>query len=156
MDKMISMSLEEIKPYPNNPRKNDAAVDKVAESIETFGFNQPIVVDTDGVIIVGHTRRLAAIKLGLTDVPVIVADLPVDKANAYRLADNKVSEFSSWDYEKLYQELQDIDMDMTVLGFEEMASELDLDDFFDEEEEKEPKEPKIIICPHCGEPFTDE
>ena len=87
--KVIDKKLAEITPYAQNPRKNDEAVDKVAASIQEFGFKQPIVVDKDGIIIVGHTRYKAAQKLGLETVPVLVADdLTDEQAKAYRLADN--------------------------------------------------------------------
>lgn len=99
--------LSEIKPYENNPRHNDSAVDAVAESIREFGFRQPIVVDKDGVIIVGHTRYKAALKLGLEQVPVHVAtDLTPEQARAYRIADNRSSELSDWNYELLAIELE--------------------------------------------------
>ena len=89
--------LSEIKPYPGNPRVNDAAVAAVAASIREFGFRQPIVVDEDGVIIVGHTRWKAARKLGLETVPVHVAmGLTPAQVKAYRLADNKTGELSDW------------------------------------------------------------
>ncbi len=78
--------IDTIKPYPANPRQNDNAVDAVARSLREFGFRQPVVVDADGVIIVGHTRYKAAQQLGLTHIPVHVADLPADKARAYRIA----------------------------------------------------------------------
>src|ERR1017187_4265617 len=94
--------IETIRPYANNPRTNDAAVDAVAASIKEFGFRQPIVVDEDGVIIVGHTRYKAALKLGLTEVPVHVAvGLSPAQAKAYRLADNQTASLSSWDDDKL-------------------------------------------------------
>ena len=98
--------LETIRPYPNNPRRNDEAVQAVAASIREFGWKQPIVVDRDGVIIVGHTRYKAAQELGLEKVPVLVADdLTEEQARAYRLADNKVAEFSFFDTEKLTAEI---------------------------------------------------
>jgi DNA modification methylase len=110
-----------IRPYENNPRLNDAAVDAVAASIREFGFRQPIVVDEQGVIIVGHTRYKAALKLGLTEVPVHVAvGLSPLQARAYRLADNQTAQLSGWDDEKLAQELaqlQDQDFDLGLTGF---------------------------------------
>lgn len=88
--------LDEIRPYKNNPRKNDQAVDAVAESIREFGFRQPIVIDKNGVIIAGHTRYKAAKSLGLTEVPCeIASDLTDEQAKAYRLADNKSGELAS-------------------------------------------------------------
>lgn len=117
-----SVRLEDITPYERNPRKNDAAVDKVAASIREFGFQQPIVCDAAGVIIVGHTRYKAAQKLGLDTVPVVFADLPEEKAKAYRLADNKTGEFAEWDLGLLDLELGDITgIDMTEFGFEPNA-----------------------------------
>jgi site-specific DNA-methyltransferase (adenine-specific) len=91
-----------IRPYANNPRLNDAAVDAVAKSIKEFGFRQPIVVDEDSVIIVGHTRYKAALKLGLTHVPVhVAAGLTPAQAKAYRLADNQTASIATWDDDKL-------------------------------------------------------
>lgn len=125
--------LAELKPYENNPRYNDEAVDYVAASIDTFGFKQPIVIDKDSVIVCGHTRYKAAKKLGLAKVPCIMADdLTDEQIKAYRLADNKVSEKALWDYTLLDEEIEGIDgIDMTDFGFE----------FFDDaEEEEQPKE----------------
>jgi hypothetical protein len=98
--------LSEIRPYPGNPRTNDDAVDAVAASIKEFGFRQAIVVDADGVIVVGHTRYKAAQKLGLEKVPVHVAtDLTPEQIKAYRIADNKTAELSDWNYDLLPIEL---------------------------------------------------
>lgn len=123
--KIIDKKLAEITPYPQNPRKNDEAVDKVAASIKEFGFKQPIVVDGDGIIIVGHTRYKAAQKLGLKTVPVLVADdLTEEQAKAYRLADNKTNEFAEWDFELLDLELFDVgDIDMEQFGFDLTVAE---------------------------------
>ena len=123
--------LSEIKPYPNNPRLNDDAVDAVVNSIREFGFRQPIVVDSDGVIICGHTRFKAAEKLGLAKVPVHVAkDLTPEQIKAYRIADNKTAELAEWNYDLLpieLGELQSCDFDLSLLGFdqEELAKLLD-------------------------------
>ena len=147
------MRLDEIRPYENNPRKNDEAVQAVANSIREFGFKQPIVVDADGVIIVGHTRYKAAQMLGLETAPVLVADdLSDDKVKAYRLADNKVGELAGWDFAELAKELAKIDMDMSEFGFTEAFDDSVLDDLFAEAPEKE-KEPHKVRCPHCGEWF---
>jgi ParB-like chromosome segregation protein Spo0J len=89
-------AVDDVKPYDRNPRLNDPAVDAVARSITEYGWRQPIVVDRDGVIVVGHTRWKAAKKLGLAQVPVHVADLPPEKAKAYRLADNATAQNSAW------------------------------------------------------------
>lgn len=115
---IVEKRLDEIRPYANNPRKNDEAVQAVANSIREFGFKQPIVVDADGVIIVGHTRYKAAQMLGLETVPVLVADdLSDDKVKAYRLADNKTNELAEWDLSALEMELEHINMDMEQFGF---------------------------------------
>lgn len=114
------MPIGDIKPYERNPRKNAAAVDYVANSIKEFGFKQPIVVDADHVIVVGHTRWLAAKKLKMKTVPVLVADdLTPEQTKAYRLADNKTNEFSEWDDDLLDLEMDDLsDIDMSLFGFE--------------------------------------
>src|SRR5437879_4086962 len=113
--------VDSIRPYENNPRHNDAAVDAVAASIREFGFRQPIVVDEHGVIIVGHTRYKAALRLGLTEVPVHVAvGLSPEKVKAYRLADNQTATLAQWDDDKLVQELaqlREIDFDLALTGF---------------------------------------
>lgn len=117
-----NVRTENIQMYDKNPRKNDAAVSKVAESIKQFGFKQPIVVDRDGVIIAGHTRYKAAIELGLDEVPVLYAnDLTDAQVKAYRLADNKTAEYSEWDVDLLageLGELEELDFDMLPFGFE--------------------------------------
>ena len=118
---------DELIPYINNPRINDYAVDKVAASIAEFGFNVPIVIDKDNVIITGHTRLKAAKKLKLDKVPTISADdLTKAQVKAFRIADNKVSEYASWDEDLLKLELQDltnIGADLDPIGFE--TDELD-------------------------------
>jgi len=114
-------SLSEIRPYPGNPRVNDQAVDAVAASIREFGFRQPIVVDEAGVIIVGHTRYKAALKLGLEKVPVhVAAGLTPAQAKAYRIADNQSATLSHWNDDLLTQELlqlQQMDCDLNLTGF---------------------------------------
>ena len=121
--------LAKIKPYENNPRLNDAAIDAVAESIRRFGFRQPIVVDTGGVIVVGHTRWKAARKLGLKKIPVHVAtDLTAEQIRAYRIADNKTNELAEWNLDLLSIELAELsDVDWSLLGFDsdELAQLLD-------------------------------
>lgn len=126
---IIEMSVEELIPYENNPRKNDDAVEKVALSISAFGFKVPIVIDANNVIVTGHTRLRAAKKLGITTVPCIKADdLTDEQIKAFRLADNKVAEFSQWDEEKLMKELDELGtIDMSLYGF----------DFPDDEEGEE-------------------
>ena len=116
---IVEMQLSELKPYDNNPRHNDVAVQPVANSIREFGFKVPIVVDAGNVIIAGHTRYRAAQQLGLDTVPCIVADdLSPQQVKAFRLADNKVSEFATWDPDAMMEELQGIlEIDMSEFGF---------------------------------------
>jgi len=115
--------ITDIRPYENNPRLNDDAVDAVAASLQEFGFRQPIVVDTEGVIIVGHTRYKAALKLGLEKVPVHVArGLTPAQVKAYRIADNRTADLAVWDYELLpieLSELKGMEFDLSLLGFSE-------------------------------------
>lgn len=117
---IMQMKLSELKPYENNPRINDEAVEKVAESIRQFGFNQPIVVDENNVIVVGHTRYRAARKLGIDKVPVYqLKGLSEEQYRAYRLADNKTAEFAEWDMDLLNLELDEItNIDMADFGFD--------------------------------------
>lgn len=111
-----------VRPYPHNPRKNQGAIEKVAASLREFGWRQPIVVDPEMVVIVGHTRLMAAQRLGMSEVPVHVADLPPEKVKAYRLADNRVGEEAEWDMDLLAQELGDLrldEYDLSLTGFDE-------------------------------------
>jgi ParB-like chromosome segregation protein Spo0J len=109
-------------PYARNPRKNTGAIDKVAASLKEFGWKQPIVVDAEGVVVVGHTRLIAAQKLGWAEVPVLVAgDLTPTQIKAYRLADNRTNEEAEWDNELLALELADLniqDFDLALTGFD--------------------------------------
>ncbi len=146
--KIIMMPLESIKPYANNPRNNDNAVEMVAQSIRDFGFKNPIIVDKDNVIIAGHTRLKAAYKLGLKEAPVIVADdLNEDKVKAFRLVDNRTAEVAAWDFAKLEEELKNIEMPMEAFDFdfedmgfdpEEEPQEIVEDDAPEVDEENEP------------------
>ena len=170
--KVEQRKTADIKPYDKNPRDNDGAVEAVARSIREYGFRQPIVVDADGVIIVGHTRWKAAQKLGLDEVPVHVAtDLTPTQIKAYRIADNKVAELASWDMDLLpieLSELRGMDVDLELLGFspEELAKLLDGDlaeGLTDPDDVPEPPAEPVTqpgdlwllgtytTCPHCGE-----
>lgn len=124
---IIEKSVDELIPYAQNPRCNEAAVDAVASSIQSFGFNVPCVIDANNVLITGHTRLKAAKKLGLKTVPCICADsLTPAQVKAYRLADNKVSELATWDMDLLESELaqlDDLQFDMTPFGFEEISDD---------------------------------
>ena len=148
---IVEKKLHELKPYENNPRKNDEAVEYVANSIKEFGFKQPIVIDNNGVIVAGHTRYRAAQQLKLKTVPCVIADdLTEEQIKAYRLADNKTAEIAGWDFPLLDMELADISMDMEQFGFKDFDHS-DIDDFFKDAEEVEKEEqPHIITCPHCG------
>ncbi|MCZ2343209.1 MAG: ParB N-terminal domain-containing protein [Bacteroidales bacterium] len=123
--------LAALKPYPGNPRQNDEAVDAVAASLREFGFRQPIVVDPDFVIVCGHTRYKAAIRLGLEKVPVHIAqDLSPEQIRAYRIADNQTASLATWDNDRLPIELsalQEMNYDLGLLGFgqDELAKLLD-------------------------------
>ena len=142
---IINKLLTEIKPYEKNPRKNDGAVQYVAASIKEFGFKVPIVIDKDGVIVAGHTRYKAAKKLGLNEVPCIVADdLNEEQIKAFRLADNKVAEKAEWDFDLLSSEMDDLfDFDMTVFGFEVEEEETEVVE--DEFEAEVPEEPYVKL-----------
>ena len=117
-EKIVYKKVEDLIPYENNPRLNDNGVEALAESIKEFGFKVPIIIDTDGVIVAGHTRLKACKKLGIEEVPCIVADdLTDEQVKAFRLADNKVAELSDWDLDKLKEEIEELDIDMTKYGF---------------------------------------
>ena len=119
--KIFDVALSELKAYKNNPRKIPSeAVDAVVNSIKEFGFKVPVIIDSDNVLIAGHTRVEAAKKLGFTEVPCVIADdLNEQQMKAFRLADNKTSELSSWDFEKLDVELKNLDFNMAEFGFNE-------------------------------------
>ena len=148
------ISLADLKPYENNPRRNDSAVDAVAKSIKEFGWKQPVVIDSDNVIVCGHTRFKAAQKLGLEKVPCIVADdLTSEQIKAFRLVDNKTAELAGWDFEKLDAELASLDgltFDMKDFGFGD-SPHIDFEQINEltEESYKEPKQ-KQLTCPKCG------
>lgn len=166
--RIVERRLSELRPYKDNPRKNDGAVDAVMESIKEFGFLVPIVIDVNDEIVAGHTRYKAARRLGIKTAPCITADdLTEEQIIAYRLVDNKTQELSGWDFAKLISELRELtsDFDMSLFGFgyleeEEKAeksepkeqtirsgSELSLDDFGDET--------FACTCPSCGFRFND-
>lgn len=163
--KIVYVKLADLRPYENNPRNNDNAVQYVRNSIEEFGFRVPLVIDKDNVIVCGHTRYKAAVQIGLEEVPCILADdLTEDQINAFRLADNKTQELAEWDWNKIGIELDSITgIDMSLMGFEEFidqtdpgelpekklkgGAEIDLDSFGDEE--------FTYVCPCCGFRFNE-
>ena len=155
---VINLPIDELKAYENNPRViSEYAVKAVVRSIREFGFKVPIIVDENRVIIAGHTRLLAAKELGLKEVPCIVAnDLTPEQVKAFRLADNKTSELSGWDFDKLDIELEDLkelNLDMSEFGFL-MKDDVDMNDFFDDAEPHSKANSgstgRHIICPECG------
>lgn len=141
----IKKKLSEIKPYENNPRFNDEAVEDVMESIKQCSYIAPIIIDEDGVILAGHTRYKALTKLGYKECDVIVvAGLTEEQKKKYRLYDNKTGEFASWDQKKLSEELSDVDF---------MGYDFGQPVFVMPEEEIGEKEKKTKVCPCCGEVF---
>lgn len=137
---IVNKKLEELKPYENNPRFNDDAVQYVANSIKEFGFKVPIVIDKNGVIVAGHTRYKASMELGLKEVPCIVADdLTEKQIQAFRIADNKTNDAAGWNDDILGIELKDVmgDIDMTDFGFGDfelsmLTDDMDPDGYDDE------------------------
>lgn len=148
---IIEKRIEELIPYENNPRKNETAVEYVANSIKEFGFKVPIIIDKNNVVVAGHTRLKAAKMLKLDVVPCVVADsLSDEQVKAFRLVDNKTAEIAEWDNESLGQELDSLadKVDMKQFGFIEDES-LYNDDFYTDAEPKE-KSKKKVTCPCCG------
>ena len=146
--KVEERKLTELKPYKNNPRNNDESIPYVAESIKKFGFQQPIVIDKNGVIVAGHTRYCAAKYLSMKTVPCVIADdLTEEQIKAYRLADNKLGELASWDNALLGDELEEL-MDEGCDGIQEYFddSKFPINDDLDVKE--------VCTCPHCK--YTDE
>lgn len=141
--------IKSIRPYEKNPRRNDEAVDAVAASIKEFGWQQPIVVDKDGVIIAGHTRYKAAKKLKCDTVPVVVADdLTEDQVKAYRLADNKTGELAEWDTALLGEELAELaDFDMAQFGFD--FDSLNEDSAESKQREEAPYHENVSVVVEC-------
>lgn len=117
------VAIKDIQPYDNNPRKNDQTVDLLKRSISEFGFKVPVILDSKGVLIAGHTRVLAAKELGIKEVPAVIAeDLTEEQVRAFRILDNKVQEYSTWDYDKLATEMDAIlesEYDILMTGFRE-------------------------------------
>lgn len=149
---IIEKNIADLKDYENNPRHNDGAVEAVAESIKAFGFKVPVIIDGNGVIVAGHTRKKAAALLGLASVPCIVADdLTPEQIKAFRLADNKTAELAEWDFEALEKELAELtafDVDMSAFGFDESIFEEETPDLGEAlDEERETLQEKYIIPP---------
>lgn len=170
-----SIEIGQIKPYWRNPRKNDSAVNSVRQSIENYGFNVPIVLDTDFTIIAGHTRYKAAMQLEFKEIPCIILDIDEKKAKEYRIADNKTNELATWDYENLIPELRELDiesmqpffMDMDLtnmlnpvqMNFEPVTEEEvqerqeKMENNFTETNQETVSSMVEVICPDCGHEF---
>jgi len=160
-------AIASLRPCDTNPRSiPDAAVAKVAASIERFGWRQPVVVDGDGVVVAGHVRLLAARRLGLTEVPVHVAsDLSPEEVRAYRLADNRSAEEAAWDHDLLAGELAALDLDLrAATGFEDVEIDrllgaMPLEDGAPPESATEEVDVDGFdlphTCPRCGFSFDD-
>ena len=161
--------IDKLIEYARNPRKNDHAVDRVAAAIREFGFRVPVVAKSDGTVVDGHLRLKAAKKLGLTEVPVVLADDMTDlQIKAFRLSVNKMAEFAEWDDELLALELGELhaaDFDMALLGFDagELSSAMGLDSLPDQSEpessskEIDPDDYKMgCMCPKCGFEFDNK
>lgn len=149
---IVMRKIGELKPYENNPRHNDMAVDAVAASIQQFGFKNPVIIDKDGVIVAGHTRYKAAKKLGITDIPCISADdLSDEQIKAFRLADNKTAELAEWDEDLLGKEMQGIiNIDMSQFGFSVGEDELG-EEMQDDKHTLKVKIPQYEITGECPE-----
>lgn len=145
------VDIDDIKPYENNPRFNDNAVEYVKNSIKEFGFKVPMILDKDNKIVCGHTRYKSALELGLKEIPVIYADdLTEEQIKAFRIADNKVSEFADWDYELLDEELENIDIDMTEFGVEDIEADIEPLEYNEPVGGgSEPKVKEKVQCPNC-------
>lgn len=173
--KVKKIPITKIKPYWRNPRKNDGAVASVRLSIENYGFNVPLVVDPNFVIIAGHTRYKAALQLEFDELPCVVLDIDERKAKEYRIADNKTSELASWDYENLMPELRELDIDImqpffsdldlsgmlnpVQMNFEPVTDEeieehtAMADERFNEASQTVSNSMVEVTCPDCGHDF---
>lgn len=162
-------AVEKLIEYARNPRKNDHAVDRVAAAIREFGFRVPVVAKSDGTVVDGHLRLKAAKKLGLTEVPVVLADDMTEiQIKAFRLSVNKIAEIAEWDDDLLALELGELhaaDFDMALLGFDagELSAAMGLDSLPPEEapesssKEIDPDDYKMgCMCPKCGFEFDDK
>lgn len=117
--KVVEIPVDEIVPYWNNPRKNDLTVERLVENIKKFGFQVPLVLNKDKVVITGHARLKAAKKLGMTTVPCNIVNLSDEEAKKFRISDNKIAELSDWEKNALEKELREIGdrMELLEMGF---------------------------------------
>ena len=141
--KIVMKKISEVRPYVRNPRKNDKTVELLVKVIPVVGFNVPLVIDQSGVIVKGHARYAAAIRLGMTEVPCVVTDADEETIKLDRLTDNKISEFSEWINEDLLHEVDmlnlDFDFDLEALGFP-VTDDFDMPDLPPESDESESEE----------------
>lgn len=155
------LDLDEVKPYWRNPRRiTDEAVNAVAESIRQYGYQQPVVVDAEHVIIIGHTRYAALRRLGVQRAPMLVADLPVAEARQLRVIDNRVAEFTSWDFDALVSEMADLDSAVLGAFFPEVTTAgMDRDPLDDAPRGRSWDEVDMhmdFVCPGCFHSFSME
>lgn len=170
-----NIPIKKIKPYWRNPRNNEGAVDAVCKSIQEYGFNVPIVLDINFVIIAGHTRYKALLRLDWEYAPCIIMDLDERKAKEYRIADNKTNELSSWDYQNLMPELRELDIESMQTFFVDMdlsamlnpiqvdfapvteeeirEHQENADEFFEEKVKDKISSMVEVTCPDCGHEF---
>lgn len=149
---IVTMPVEAIVPYENNPRINDNAVEAVAESIRQCGYVAPIIVDENNVILAGHTRLRAVLSLGGAQIPVIVRrGLTESQKKKYRLLDNKTAELANWDLSKLELELEDLDFEGFDFGFDLDDGSEYIDEFFERGNEAAAKEDKFEIRVTCAD-----
>ena len=147
---IINLDINKLIPYINNPRNNENAVDKVASSIREFGFKNPIFIDKNNVVVNGHTRLLASKKLGLKEVPcIVIDDLTDTQIKAFRIADNKTSEYAEWDEELLKLELEQLEdmnfnLDDLNIDYSDFGLEIDyIENDFIEIKEREDLSDKV-------------
>lgn len=147
---IIEKKVKDLIPYEKNPRKNEDAVQYVANSIKEFGFKNPIIIDQNNVIVAGHTRLLAAKQLKLKTVPCILADdLTEEQIKAFRLVDNKTAELAGWDFPLLDLELAEIEtLNMEDFGFKKVDFDFENVEDLGEDNYSEPEKDKLE-CPNC-------
>lgn len=153
---ITDVKIEDIIPYHDNPRVNEDAINVVKKSLEEFGFQQPLVLDKDNTIIVGHTRYAAATELGYKEIPCFIADnLNDEKIKAYRIMDNKSAEYASWNYGLLTKEMTDLlesNYDLEFTGFtdkeiQDLGLDFDLEEYADDALVDEDEAPEIVKDP---------
>lgn len=156
MKKLITLAVGDIHPYEKNPRRNDSAVPYVKESIVQTGYVAPIIVDENNEILAGHTRYKALTELGKKEIECLrMTGMTEDQKKKYRLLDNKVAEFSAWDYELLDWELEDLNFEGFDFGFSDNVEFNEDNDHLREQKQVDTEAPedKLVVCPNCGLEF---